>query len=163
AAAGTLWWTYTAGERLLAAADARLAAYAQASAGLQLDPVADGDLETLVPLLDQALAAVTADRPGARRDEWWAILSQEGKRAAALRASLGRHLEAMLSAPLPAITLDGELVAAARANFAQVSPAQRIYSRIRPSSAAVSLPPWRPIDVVGPAGAVVFVRASGRS
>ncbi len=237
-AAAGLWRVYTAGERSLAAADAKLAAYVQTTAGLQLDPVADGDLETLVPLLDAALAAVPTDRAPSRGDTWWSMLSQERKLAAAqrtlyrhavghalfprliwrleaqlrgnlnnpeflyeatrvylmlggagpldkdlvrewmtldwetaypgaawalMRVALSRHLEALLSAPLPAITLDGELVAGARATFGQVSLAQRIYSRIRPSGAALSLPAWRPIDVVGPAGAVVFVRASGRS
>src|SRR5262249_11653363 len=70
--------------------DARLAAYEQKAAGLQLDPVADGDLETLAPLLDAALAAMPAERTPARRDEWWAALSQERKLAAAQRA-LYRH------------------------------------------------------------------------
>lgn len=237
-AAAGLWRVYTAGERALAATEEKLAAYEQKTGGLQLDPVADGDLETLIPLLDQALAAVPPDRAPGGGDTWWGMLSQQrklavaertlyrhaiehalfprliwrleaqlrgnlnnseflyeatrvylmlggegpldkdlvrewmtldwqgaypGAGAATLRASLSRHLEALLAAPLPAITLDGELVAEARTTFGQVSLAQRIYSRIRPSSAALSLRPWRPIDVVGAAGAVVFVRASGRS
>jgi type VI secretion system protein ImpL len=239
AAATALWGVYAASERSFAAAEAKLAAYDRTTSDLQLDPVADDDLETLVPLLDQASAALAGDRAAEPRPaDWRTVFAQDRKLAAAertlyrhaiehalfprlvwrleaqlrgnlnnpeflyeatrvylmlggagpldkelvrewmtldwqaaypgassvpLRASLSRHLDALLSAPPPPITLDGQLVAEARATFGQVSLAQRIYSRIRPSSAAQSLPPWRPIDVLGPAGATLFVRASGRS
>jgi type VI secretion system protein ImpL len=85
-----------------------------------------------------------------------------GDDQAPLRASLRRHLDALLENPLPPVSLDGELVAAARATFSQVSLAQRIYSRIKPSAAATRLPPWRPSDALGAAGVTVFVRSSGR-
>jgi len=96
----------------------------------------------------------------------WARLDWEasypGAAAAPIRSSLLRHLDALLAEPLPAVQLDGTLVDQARATFSRVSVAQRVYSRIRPSAAARSLPPWRPVDALGPAGSGLFVRASGR-
>jgi type VI secretion system protein ImpL len=86
-----------------------------------------------------------------------------GDAAAPLRTALLRHLDALLAEPLPDLALDGALVAQARANFGTVSLAQRAYSRIRPSIAAQRLPPWRPSEALGPAGAGLFVRASGKS
>jgi type VI secretion system protein ImpL len=93
--------------------------------------------------------------------DWQA--SYAGAVAAPMRASLLRHLDALLAEPLPAVQLDGDLVGKARATFSRVSLAQRVYSRIRPSAAARNLPPWRPRDALGPAGAGVFVRLSGKS
>ena len=58
--------------------------------------------------------------------------------------------------------LDDALVAQARTTFSRVSLASRAYSRIKPSAAAQSLPPWKPSDVLGPAGVRVFTRASGK-
>ena len=84
-------------------------------------------------------------------------------RFAALRTALMKHLDALLAEPLPAVQLDGNLVAQARSTFSRVSLAQRVYSRIKPSAAAQALPPWRPRDALGPAGVGVFVRASGKS
>ncbi len=85
-----------------------------------------------------------------------------GAGAAALREGMARHLDALLAEPLPWIQLDGELVAQARATFGRVTLAQRVYSRIRPSAAAQRLPPWRPDEALGAAGAGLFIRASGR-
>jgi type VI secretion system protein ImpL len=79
-----------------------------------------------------------------------------------IREDLGRHLDAMLADPLPKIPLDGELVETARATFSRVPLASRVYSRIAPSAAAQAVPPWRPGDALGAAGARVFVRASGK-
>ena len=98
--------------------------------------------------------------------EWMTLdwqAAYPGPDAAPLRASLTRHLDGLLGEPLPAIVADGELVAAARATFGQVSLAQRVYSRLRPSAAAQAIPAWRPSDALGAAGVVIFVRASGRS
>ena len=81
---------------------------------------------------------------------------------AALRDALVQHLDALLAEPLPSVQLDGELVAQARSRFASVPLAQRVYSRIRPSAAAQRVPAWRPSDALGPAGAGLFVRASGK-
>ncbi len=80
----------------------------------------------------------------------------------AVVAGLQGHLEALLAQPLPAVPLDDALVAQARTTFSRVSLASRAYSRIKPSAAAQSLPPWRPSDVLGPAGMRVFTRASGK-
>ena len=79
-----------------------------------------------------------------------------------LREDLARHLEALLAEPLPAIPLDGTLLAAARATFSRVPPANRVYSRIVPSGAAKSVQPWRPADALGSAGVRLFLRASGK-
>jgi type VI secretion system protein ImpL len=80
----------------------------------------------------------------------------------AVVAALQSHLDALLAQPLPAVPLDDALVAQARTTFSRVSLASRAYSRIKPSAVAQSLPPWRPSDVLGPAGVRVFTRASGK-
>jgi type VI secretion system protein ImpL len=80
----------------------------------------------------------------------------------AVVAGLQRHLEALLAQPLPPVSLDDTLVARARTTFSRVPLAVRAYSRIKPSAAAQNLPPWRPSDVLGPAGVRVFTRASAR-
>ncbi len=85
-----------------------------------------------------------------------------GPAAAPFRQSLTQHLDALLAQPLPQVALDGALVAASRAAFSRVPLANRVYSRIRPSAAAQTVPPWRPSDALGPAGVRVFVRASGK-
>ena len=85
-----------------------------------------------------------------------------GDDLAPVRTTLLRHLDALLAEPLPSVSLDGELVAQARATFAGVSLAQRAYSRVRPSAAAQRLPAWRPSDALGAAGVGIFVRASGK-
>lgn len=77
-------------------------------------------------------------------------------------ADLQKHLDALLAQPLPAVGLDDALVAKARTTFSRVSLASRAYSRIKPSAAAQSLPPWRPSDALGRAGGSVFTRASGK-
>ncbi len=76
---------------------------------------------------------------------------------------LARHLAALLAEPLPAVALDGPLVAQARATFGRVPLAQRAYSRLKPLPALQALPPWRPSDALGPAGVRVFLRLSGRA
>ena len=81
---------------------------------------------------------------------------------APLRASLSGHLAALLAEPLPAIQLDGALIAQARARFRQTSLAQRVYARIAASAAIRGLPAWTPAAALGPAGARLFVRPSGR-
>ncbi len=81
---------------------------------------------------------------------------------AATTAALDRHLDRLLAEPLPSLTLDGQLVTAARASFSRVPLAERVFGSIRSSPAATALPPWRPADVLGLAGVTVFARASGR-
>jgi type VI secretion system protein ImpL len=92
--------------------------------------------------------------------DWQAQYS--GAANLAVVASLQRHLDALLAHPLPAVPLDDTLIAQARTTFSRVSLAARAYSRIKPSAAAQALQPWRPSDVLGPAGVRVFTRASGR-
>ncbi len=239
-AAGALLWQVQSGERRqIDAADAALKGYEQAASQLKLDPVADADLQGLVPWLDQVrVLSHSFDAAAAAPPPWWKLgLSQEAKLAAAahevyrhalerallprlvwrleaqlrgnmnqpdflyeatrvylmlgsagpldrdlvhewmqldwqtsypgdelapMREALLRHLDALLAEPLPAVSLDGALVVQARAAFAGVSLAQRAYSRVRPSASAQRLPPWRPSDALGPAGADLFVRASGK-
>lgn len=76
---------------------------------------------------------------------------------------LASHLDALLAQPLPAVPLDDALIAQARTAFSRIPLAARVYSRIKPSAAAQALPPWRPSDALGRAGANVFTRASGKS
>ena len=94
--------------------------------------------------------------------EWmrldWAALGGP----AAARDRLAAHLDALLAEPLPAVALDGALVERARATFGRVTPGARVYGRIRQSAAAQQVPAWRPRDVLGPLGAPLFMRASGR-
>ena len=86
-----------------------------------------------------------------------------GDDLAPLRTELLRHLDALLEEPLPGVSLDGDLVVRAREAFGGVSLAERAYSRLRLSAAARNIPPFRPSDALGPAGAGLFVRASGKS
>ena len=79
-----------------------------------------------------------------------------------LRDRLAQHLDALLATPLPAVELDGALVEQARSVFGRVSPATRVYGRIRRAAAAAAVPAWRPRDAMGPLGAVLFTRTSGR-
>ncbi len=97
--------------------------------------------------------------------EWMTIdwqASYPGAFNAPLLSALAGHLDALLALPQPDVMLDDGLVAQARATFSRVPLAARVYSRIKPSTAAQRLPPWRPSDVLGPAGLGVIVRASGR-
>lgn len=94
---------------------------------------------------------------------WWALDWQArfpGSLNAAVRERVLAHLDALLAEPLPALQLDGALVERARAAFSRVPLAARVYGRIRPEAAAA--PDWSPATALGPAGAALFVRASGR-
>ena len=97
--------------------------------------------------------------------EWMTLDWQAGYPGAfnvPLLQSLGRHLDALLAEPLPPVSLDSELVAQARATFSRVPLAARVYSRIKPSAAALRVPPWLPSEALGAAGMRAFVRASGK-
>ena len=98
--------------------------------------------------------------------ESWEKLDWEarfpGELNAPLRDRLATHLAALLAQPLPAITLDGALVGAARATFSRVSLAQRIYSRIKADSAGDATPGWAPADALGYGGTSLFLRPSGK-
>lgn len=96
--------------------------------------------------------------------EWMAYDWQaaHGALNAAALAGLATHLDALLAQPLPTVALDSELVARARAAFAGVPLAARVYSRLKPALAAQDLPPWRPSDALGRVGVPLFVRSSGK-
>ncbi|MCB8881032.1 type VI secretion system membrane subunit TssM [Acidisoma cellulosilytica] len=80
-----------------------------------------------------------------------------------LRDALSRHLSVMLANPLPSIPLDGALVRMARSVFSRMSPAERAYSRIRPTSSPADVMAWSPASALGSADAAsLFVRTSGR-
>ncbi len=85
-----------------------------------------------------------------------------GEADAPLVEALLGHLDQLLAEPLPAVTLDGPLVAAARSSFRQVPAAARVYAGIQTSAAAAALPAWRPAAPLGLAGVAVFTRASGK-
>jgi type VI secretion system protein ImpL len=78
------------------------------------------------------------------------------------RNDLMDHLQALLAAPLPAVPIDGNLVAQARAVFGHVTLAERVYTRIEASTEAAQVPPWVPGDAMGAAGIGLFTRASGQ-
>ena len=86
-----------------------------------------------------------------------------GREREPMRDALLRHLDTLLTGPLPSVSLDGDLVEQARQVLGHVSFAQRAYSRIRLSASAQRLPPWRPSDALGAAGAGLVLRASGKT
>ncbi|MDD2877801.1 MAG: type VI secretion system membrane subunit TssM [Acidiphilium sp.] len=79
-----------------------------------------------------------------------------------LRAALMDNLVALLARPLPDVSLDGGLVATARATFSRVPIAERVYSRIRDSRAAARVPDWTPAEALGAAGTPLFTNATGK-
>ncbi len=85
-----------------------------------------------------------------------------------LREHLTRHLDALLSAPLPSdqLKLDGTLVSEARVAFSHVSPAQRVYDRLKASAEGGTLGAaeqigWSPRSALGDAADATFMRRSG--
>ncbi|AQS86740.1 hypothetical protein AA101099_0090 [Neoasaia chiangmaiensis NBRC 101099] len=80
----------------------------------------------------------------------------------ALRERLGVHLAALLANPVPDdAMLDGKLVQQARIAFGHVTPAQRIYSRLRDLPVPAGVHGWSPQDAVGNMENSVFARRSG--
>ena len=79
-----------------------------------------------------------------------------------LRGDLTAHLDAMLSAPLEQIALNGPLVDQVQGILSQMPLAQRVYNGIVSSPRATALPEWRVTDIGGPAVARVLVRSSGK-
>ena len=102
----------------------------------------------------------------------WEVLDWQARFPGALNASLrdrlARHLDALLGEPLPAVTLDGGLVGAARATFSRVSLADRVYGRIQadatPGTASdvAHAQDWAPAQALGPGGTPIFTRPSGK-
>ncbi len=83
----------------------------------------------------------------------------------AIAAAMTPHLVA-LAAELPTLqplpTLDGALLARARATLGKISLAQQAYRMLMASAAVTSLPPWRVTDHAGPSAATALVRRSGK-
>lgn len=81
----------------------------------------------------------------------------------ALRRQLAVHLAALLAAPLPTreLPLDGGLVEQARTRFAHVTPARRIYDRLRAVHGDIETIGWSPEMALGSASATTFVRLGG--
>jgi type VI secretion system protein ImpL len=228
-AGGLLWQSRAANQADIGRLATALANYKQTASGLKLDPVMDGDLAKVLPLLDAArglpspsggfglsqASKLNAVRDTVYRDALQRVLLPRlifrlesdmrgaldkpdflyqatrvylmlggqgpldrdlvrawmqadwarefpGASAAPTREDLAHHLNALLAQPLPQTALDGALVQAARVTFSRVPVAERVYSRIVPSAAAQHLAPWRPSDALGPAGAQLFTRLSGK-
>ncbi|MCQ9154982.1 type VI secretion system membrane subunit TssM [Acidomonas methanolica] len=80
----------------------------------------------------------------------------------ALRERLGVHLAALLDRPAPdGVTLDGDLVRRARIAFGHITPAQRIYGRLRDLPIPAGVHDWSPQSALGTVGDEVFARRSG--
>lgn len=79
-----------------------------------------------------------------------------------LRERLQVHLAALLERPAPSgVILDGELVRRARIAFGHVTPAQRIYGRLRDLPIPDNLHDWTPQSALGNGEVTVFARRSG--
>lgn len=78
-----------------------------------------------------------------------------------LRADLAGHLEALLSGPMLAVPLDGNLVAQVQGILTELPQAQRVYNGIIDSPAASNLPEWRLTEKGGPAVSRAIVRSTG--
>jgi type VI secretion system protein ImpL len=234
--AGALVQTQQANERAIEQSQEALAAYVKAAQAVPLDPVSDGQLARIAPLLDAARTLPFGANATPPQMQWFPGLSQTGKLEAGarevydhalqhmllprllvrlegqmrshfeqpaflyeatkiylmlgsagpldralveewmhldwqsewpgpaskpLRDSLEKHLAALLALPLAKVPLDGTLVEDARRTFSRVTLAERVYSVIKGSQAARTLPPWRPADAAGASGVRVFVRRSG--
>lgn len=93
----------------------------------------------------------------------WMLLDWEnlypGPAMKETRDQLLKHLDALLLIPLPDMQINGGMVRQARAEFSRVTPAERVYGRIRAS--AVSVSDWSPEEVLG-REQKQFTRLSGR-
>lgn len=95
--------------------------------------------------------------------EWMALDWQQsfpGAVGAPLRDALAGHLDALLAEDFIAYPVDGALVDQARRIFSRLPMAERIYTRLR--TAAANVAPWKPAELLGPAGQRWFARASNR-
>ncbi len=118
--------------------------------------------QTRVYLMLGGAGPLNKDQVRAWMDADWRA-SYPVEEDASLRAALARHLDAALAEPLPPLSLDGALVARARDALARVPVADRVYATIRTATAAQHVPAWRPLDALGPAGAQIFLRSSGKA
>lgn len=79
------------------------------------------------------------------------------------RAALQRHVAALIDSPsLPTIEIDRDLVANTRAKIAALTPAERAYHMLGQLPATQAVSDWRPSIALGPVGADVFTRSSGK-
>lgn len=104
------------------------------------------------------------DAPLLRR---WFVLdwgrAYPGATAQPTRTALLQHLDALLAQDFPEYPVNGALVDRARIVFSRLPLADRVMSRLRPmADNAQNAQPWRPSEVLGPAGSRYFVRASGQ-
>lgn len=98
--------------------------------------------------------------------QWFALdwgRAYPGATGQPTRTALLQHLDALLAQDFPEYPMNGALVDRARIVFSRLPLADRVMSRLRPlADNARNAPPWRPSDVLGPAGSRYFVRASGQ-
>ena len=78
-----------------------------------------------------------------------------GPLAEPVRQHLSAHLDALLASDFRTYPLDGALIDEARRVFSRLPLADRVYARLK--GAASRIKPWRPLDVLGPAGQRLFV------
>ena len=90
-------------------------------------------------------------------------LRYPGEDAAPVREALGGHVAALLEHPVEAVSLNGPLVAQARAILTKEPFAEYVYNRLLRSSVVQGLPEWTVADNAGPAGGRVFVLRDGKS
>jgi len=88
---GLLWWNNAANQAEIDRVSAALTAYQQTAAPLHLDPVADGDLPAVLPLLDAA-----RDLPFRTDNDFGLGLSQAGKLGAVSRTVYRDALQRVL-------------------------------------------------------------------
>lgn len=79
-----------------------------------------------------------------------------------LRADLVDHLQALLSAPMQDVTLNGPLVEQVQGLLSEMPLAQRVYTGIINSAQATGLPEWRISQAGGPSVTRALVRSSGK-
>ncbi|WP_086643088.1 type VI secretion system membrane subunit TssM [Acetobacter sp. DsW_063] len=94
------------------------------------------------------------------RQAWGGLFP--GSLNVALRERLDHHLDALLALPPPAEAhLDGDLIRQARIAFGHVTPAERIYGRLRAGALPADIHAWSPAGVLGAVADTVFSRRSG--
>ena len=91
----------------------------------------------------------------------WSLAFQ-GSQRQPLRDDLAFHLDALLSAPMDQISLNGPLVAQAQQILTDLPLAQRVYNGILASKAATDLPEFRISDIGGPNLTRAMTRSSGK-
>ena len=79
-----------------------------------------------------------------------------------LRADLGAHLASLLSGPLAPPALDGDLIAAARAQVAGLSEGERVYSRLLSDPSLTNLAAYNLMEAPGVGSSGLFQLKSGK-